>query len=533
MVIEKLGRYVIVEELGQGAMGVVYKAVDPLIDRTVAIKTINLNLSRDELETFEKRFQREVQSAGKLNHPNIVTIYDVGRTEGVAYMAMEFLEGKELREILDSGVVLPVEKVVHIAAQVCDGLAFAHQHGIVHRDIKPANIMVLKNGMVKITDFGIAQVSSATRTMAGMVMGSPKYMSPEQVVGQTVDGRSDLFSLGVVLYEMLTGKTPFGGENISAIMYQILNEQPVPPRSLNHDIPESLEYIVLRALAKRPDQRYQTAKEMGRDLRHYKTLTRPKDGEPAAGESAPMERRRVPRESLGEATQIIPRPGEAQTRLAADAPVGIWARLSARPGWIGGASLLALLVFVALVTWHSIPPLGSANTAAVAPVVTPPPLAPAPKAPALPPATDHLAQGNTLSASDRAAPVDEPPAKAPPPPKQAAAPREAQRSPSPRKETVPHAPTAVAAAPRTSTAESRVVGADGSAKGTVLLAISPWGEVFVDGVRQGVAPPLRELQLSPGEHTLLVVNEAFPPYTSTVRVEADKAVKLKHKFSSR
>ena len=257
MVIEKLGRYIIVSELGQGAMGVVYKAIDPLIDRTVAIKTINLDLSKEELDNFEQRFQREVQSAGRLSHPNIVTIYDVGKTDGVAYMAMEFLQGKELREVLDSGVVLPMEKVVHIAAQVADGLAFAHEQGIVHRDIKPANIMVQKNGLVKITDFGIAQMSSGTRTMAGVVLGSPKYMAPEQVVGQQVDGRTDVFALGIVIYEMLTSKTPFSGDNISAIMYQVLNDTPAEPSTINKNVPASLNYIVMKALAKRPEDRYQ------------------------------------------------------------------------------------------------------------------------------------------------------------------------------------------------------------------------------------------------------------------------------------
>ena len=340
MVIEKLGRYVIVEEIGQGAMGVVYKAVDPLIDRTVAIKTINLDLSKEELANFEKRFQREVQSAGKLNHPNIVTVYDVGRTEGVAYMAMEFLEGKELREILDSGVVLPVEKVMHIATQVAEGLGFAHEHGIVHRDVKPSNVMVLKNGLVKITDFGIAQMSSATRTMSGMVMGSPKYMSPEQVVGQAVDGRSDIFSLGIMLYEMLTGKTPFTGENISAIMYQILNDDPIPPRTFNQSIPEAINFIVLKALSKHPDQRYQNAKEMARDLKRYKSLDIPAPGdEPRPPE--PMERRKLLRDNLGDETQIIPSMMMREQTASRN-------RTSAHESWWGEMTLHRFLLYAAI-----------------------------------------------------------------------------------------------------------------------------------------------------------------------------------------
>ncbi|MHB8167253.1 MAG: serine/threonine-protein kinase, partial [Sulfuricella sp.] len=262
-------------ELGQGAMGVVYKAVDPLIDRTVAIKTINLNLSRDELADFEERFNREAKSAGRLNHPNIVTIYDVGRADRVAFMAMEYLEGRELKEIIASGEVLQPNRVAEIIAQIADALAFAHDHGVVHRDIKPANIMVLRNGSVKITDFGIAKISSGCRTQIGIILGSPKYMSPEQVVGKPVDGRSDIFSLGAVLYELLTGKPAFGGgdSTLTSIMYQVLNEMPASPADVNSSIPVAFDYIVARALAKAPENRYQSAREMANDLRNFKNLT--------------------------------------------------------------------------------------------------------------------------------------------------------------------------------------------------------------------------------------------------------------------
>ncbi len=275
MKIEKLGRYEILSELGQGAMGVVYKAVDPLIDRTVAIKTINLNLSGDELADFEERFNREAKSAGRLNHPNIVTIYDVGRADHVAFMAMEYLEGRELKEIIASGEALQPDKTAEIIAQVADALAFAHDHGVVHRDIKPANIMVLRNGSVKITDFGIAKMSTGSRTQIGIILGSPKYMSPEQVAGKPVDGRSDIFSLGAVLYELLTGRPAFGGEDstLTTIMYRVLNEMPPSPADLNPSIPMAFDYIIARALAKAPENRYQSAREMANDLRNFKKLT--------------------------------------------------------------------------------------------------------------------------------------------------------------------------------------------------------------------------------------------------------------------
>lgn len=275
MEIEKLGRYEILSELGQGAMGVVYKAVDPLIDRTVAIKTINLNLSRDELADFEERFNREAKSAGRLNHPNIVTIYDVGKTDHVAFMAMEYLEGRELKEIIASGEVLQPDRIAEIIAQVADALAFAHDHGVVHRDIKPANIMVLRNGSVKITDFGIAKMASGSRTQIGIILGSPKYMSPEQIAGKPVDGRSDIFSLGAVLYELLTGQSAFGGEDstLTTIMYRVLNEMPVSPSDAKPSIPVAFDYIVARALAKAPENRYQSAREIANDLKNFKNLT--------------------------------------------------------------------------------------------------------------------------------------------------------------------------------------------------------------------------------------------------------------------
>ncbi|MEW6563212.1 MAG: serine/threonine-protein kinase [Pseudomonadota bacterium] len=264
----RLGRYEVVAELGQGAMGVVYKAIDPLIDRVVAIKTINLNQAEDEKEEYEGRFYQEAKAAGRLSHPNIVTIYDVGREDHIAYIAMEFLEGRELRDILNDGEPLPLDQVLDIVAQVALGLAYAHENGIVHRDVKPSNIMVTRDGHVKITDFGIARMaSSAVRTQTGMVLGSPKYMSPEQVVGKELDQRSDIFSLGAMLYEMLTGRSPFDGENVNSILYQVVNAMPTPPNIVNPDLPEMLSFIVAKALAKNVDERYQNAREFADDLR--------------------------------------------------------------------------------------------------------------------------------------------------------------------------------------------------------------------------------------------------------------------------
>ncbi|MDD3884908.1 MAG: serine/threonine-protein kinase [Gallionella sp.] len=279
--IRQLGRYEILQELGQGAMGVVYRARDPLIDRVVAIKTINLSHELDDKDRDEERFNQEARAAGRLSHPNIVTIHDIGKSGDIAYIAMEFLQGRELRDIMNEGEQLPVPQILAIATQVARGLAYAHEHDVVHRDIKPSNIMLIRDGHVKITDFGIARMStSAVRTQTGMVLGSPKYMSPEQVLGKTIDARSDIFSLGVTLYEMLAGVAPFRGDNVNVIMYQTLNVTPPPPSSLNPQVPEMLDYILAKALDKNIESRYQTALEFAEDLRTCReTLLRTMDGQ--------------------------------------------------------------------------------------------------------------------------------------------------------------------------------------------------------------------------------------------------------------
>lgn len=286
MGLQKIGRYEILSELGRGAMGVVYKAVDPVLDRIVAIKTINLSLDPDGRDEYEARFQQEAKAAGSLSHPAIVTIHDLGNTDDLVFMAMEFLDGQELRDMIGNAH-LPIKQAISIAAQVASGLGYAHQRGIVHRDIKPANIMVLNDGVAKITDFGIARMRvSDVRTQTGTRLGSPKYMSPEQVIGLRLDHRTDIFSLGVVLYEMLTGKAPFGGNSLEALMYQTVNVAPPPPSRLNPDVPEMLDLILAKALEKRAENRYQHAEDMASDLRecekHYGSAL-PADNRAAKG----------------------------------------------------------------------------------------------------------------------------------------------------------------------------------------------------------------------------------------------------------
>lgn len=271
MTIRMLGRYQIVSQLGRGAMGTVYRALDPAIERTVAIKTLNPDLSDENMGEIKERFLREAKSAGRLNHPNVVTIYDVGETGGVAYIAMEYLEGRSLRQVLDAGSPLSLHAISDIAAQIADALDYAQRSGIVHRDIKPANIMLSPAGLAKLTDFGIAFMASSSMTQTGAVLGSPKYMSPEQVLGQPVDGRADIFSLGVVLYEMLVRRTPFELPDITTFtLMQRIVTAPAPRVSeLGMDIPAAFDAILARALAKRPEDRFQRAIEFANDLRNY------------------------------------------------------------------------------------------------------------------------------------------------------------------------------------------------------------------------------------------------------------------------
>ena len=263
----QLGRYKVLAELGRGAMGVVYRAEDPLLNRMVAIKTIILSSDPEERAEYEARFHQEARAAGGLSHPNLITIHDIGREADTAYMAMELLEGTELRDMMQQGRV-PLALALELAAQVAEGLACAHEHGVVHRDIKPANVMVVRGRQAKIMDFGIARMRvSDVKTRAGAVLGSPKYMSPEQVTGLRADHRSDIFSLGIVLYELASGAPPFSAATVTGLMHNIATAIPQPPSAVDPSLPSMLDLITSKALQKDPDARYQSAVEMAADLR--------------------------------------------------------------------------------------------------------------------------------------------------------------------------------------------------------------------------------------------------------------------------
>ncbi|MBX3235293.1 MAG: serine/threonine protein kinase [Nitrospiraceae bacterium] len=272
-----LGRYQIVKELGRGAMGVVFLGKDPTIQRFVAIKTMRLDEidSPEELKQFRDRFFREAESTGRLSHPNIVTVYDAGEQDGLAYIAMEYLEGTTLANYCQKGTLLPAKQVLQIVATVAEALDYAHSQDVVHRDIKPANIMILKNRLVKVMDFGIAKVASQSKTQTSMIMGTPRYMSPEQASGKNVDGRSDVFSLGIVLFELLTGNKPFDAENMPALVMKISKSPHPPLLKYRRDLPTRVQSIVDRALQKEVPNRYRHASDFAQDLRDvYQVMPR-------------------------------------------------------------------------------------------------------------------------------------------------------------------------------------------------------------------------------------------------------------------
>lgn len=265
----KLGRYEILEQIGRGAMGIVYKGKDPVLNRMTAIKTIRFSdeFDEDKIDDIKTHFYREAEVVAKLSHPNIVTIFDVGEDLDLSFLAMEYLQGESLEKYTSKGNLFPVKKCLEIIAQVCDALEYAHTHDVIHRDIKPANIMLLEDGSIKVTDFGIARATTSTKTRTGIIKGTPYFMSPEQTKGLKLSGRSDIFSLGVVFYQLLTGRLPFDGENMAAIMYQINSVNPTPPTEYTPGINKPILTVLNKALEKEHDKRYAHAGAMGKHVR--------------------------------------------------------------------------------------------------------------------------------------------------------------------------------------------------------------------------------------------------------------------------
>lgn len=311
---QQLGRYRIEAELGRGAMGVVYKAHDPVLDRTVALKTIVLDENAQDREEYEGRFFQEAKAAARLNHPALITIYDFGEEDALAYMAMELLDGHELAQRMANDPPCLREEVL-IAEQVAEGLAFAHDNGVIHRDVKPGNIMLLARGRIKIMDFGIARLKTSEHlTQTGTRLGTPKYMSPEQVGGGALDHRTDIFSLGIVLYEMLTGGQLFHAGDLTQVMHKVASFEPPPPSRINPAVPPMLDLVVKRALEKSPAARYANAWEMVDDLRHCLEELAPSLPAPNDSTRGPRAAS-APDEDAGKQTLSFKPPSDAAPRV--------------------------------------------------------------------------------------------------------------------------------------------------------------------------------------------------------------------------
>lgn len=378
---ERVGRYEILEELGHGAMGRVYRARDPKINRIVALKTISIVASTPaEEEEFRERFFREAQAAGALSHPGIVTIFDVGEDEAsnTPYTVMEFIEGKTLAELAASPTEggtserLPLKTAVDLARQVAEALDYAHAHQIIHRDIKPANILVTADGRAKIADFGIAKLQTSQFTQPGQVLGTPAYMSPEQLTGEAIDGRSDLFSLGVVLYWLLTGDKPFAGDTTNTISFKVVYSDPIPPSKLMPSLSPHYDHVVRRALAKNPAQRYATGRALADDLEDLLADRPPRslagaapapEGEATIAAGAAPLAAAAP--SPGTRTEVGPPPAATTAPAPAAAPSRRWLIP------VAVVAVLLLMLVGALAWWWSQPWGGSPETpAAEAPAAT-------------------------------------------------------------------------------------------------------------------------------------------------------------------
>lgn len=476
-----IGRYVLQHQLGEGGLGTVHEAWDPLLSRTVAVKTLHFATDARSRQVLDRLFLNEARLAAGLSHPNIVTVHDAGLSSNGVYIAMERLQGRDLREALRGGWQPTPAQAALLVRRVADGLAYAHARGVVHCDIKPANIFLGPRDKPKILDFGIARAAhgSAVPALDGVVAGSPYYLAPEQIAGAAIDARTDLYALGVVLYELLAGRRAFEGDSLHAIQLAVLGGRAVPLAELRPEVPAALAELTARLMSRDPAARPASAAEVSMALRRWLE-------QPAAAEPAPDVADTAPEAGP------VPAPRDAGTRARRRAGVVAAAILAAAATLWAGATLMRPTVEAEasaspLPTGSSVAPAATAALPAVAaPAADTPPPAALPAAPPAPPTVATTA-----------------------------------------------APTAPAAArPRPVTREVRVVPAAPPPTGVVRLAISPWGEVQVEGRVVGTTPPLARLDLPEGRHTITVRNEDFPPHVVTVDVRADEPVTVRHRFGS-
>jgi eukaryotic-like serine/threonine-protein kinase len=481
-----VGRYALKYQLGAGGLGTVYAALDPLLSRPIAVKTLHVDAVAEQREALESQLLAEARAAAGLNHPHIVTVFDAGLAEQGVYIAMERLQGRDLRDLLADGWRPEPVQAARIAKRIADALAYAHGHGVIHCDIKPANIYMIGRTQPKLLDFGIARVAqqqghadSAAAALSGVdipagmsvppaELGSPYYVAPEQLLGDTLDQRCDVYGVGVVLHELLTGRRAFDGRSLESIRHAVLEAKVPPVHTLNRNVNAALSDIVARAMARNPAQRYRSARQLARALRTW----------------------------LEE---------EASQQGAAPLGKNSWAWTA-----FAGLGLAVAAAFWILSTGGAIP--GAAAEARGAPKGEP--------APAFATAPVALAAPSVETATLEPVPVETVRAAAAKPAKTETVETPRARERRLAREAAAAAPVAAAAAPAL------------AVQGVVQLAISPWGQVEVDGVAAGTTPPLARLTLTAGKHQIVVRNDDFPPYTATVTVEDEKPVTLRHRFGS-
>jgi eukaryotic-like serine/threonine-protein kinase len=480
-----IGRYALKHRLGEGGLGTVYAAHDPLLSRLIAVKTLNVEIEENERESFNALFLNEARAAGGLSHPHIVTVFDAGISDDRAYIAMELLKGRDLRQLREEGWRATPAQAALIARRVADALGYAHSKGVVHRDIKPANIFMIGRTQPKVLDFGIARVAHRHDAHGGIgdiAAGSPYYMVPEQARHEPVDRRADVFSLGVMLYEMLTDVKPFRGATLDEITTAVTTLEPPLASVVDPTVPEALALIAAKAMAKSPDHRFRSARAFSRELRHWlEANTTGGDGELQAPPARPDRR-----------------------------------------AWLAAAAVGA--VIVGALVWATLAPRGTADpepaaAAPAAPAATSVALA-EPAASAIPAAGDAPmpAATTSMAAAPAAGQTAAPPKAATASTRNSAG--ETPKDKRAREARERDARTAVTPAPAAAPAPT----------GLMRLAISPWGEVEVDGRPAGTSPPLTELNLSQGRHQIVVRNTDLPAYSTVVNVTADQPITLRHKF---
>ena len=515
-----VGRYALKTILGKGGLGTVYAAWDPLLSRTVALKTLHIDADPAARETLDALFLNEARAAAGLSHPHIVTVFDAGPSETGVYIAMERLQGQDLRHLLLQGVRPGPVEAAQVVRRVADALAYAHRKGVVHCDVKPANIFMTGRMHPKVLDFGIARVAHRdVPALEGMMAGSPYYLAPEQMDGRSVDRRSDVYSLGVVLYELLVGKKPFEGTSLEAITAAVKAGDAVPAHRVSPKIPLGLSVIAGRAMAHDPDQRYPSARHLSMELRHWvdSAEARALRNDARAPIAAPAGNRflRLGLPMIAVAVAVIGG-ALAWMKFGATAPEAVapaQAASAPEPVRVAAATPSAVSIAAAAAAAEEAAAAASAAaaqstaTSATAAPNTPVAIAPAASAPA----SESAAAATTLTTNTAAvAPSDAASVG-----KTVVSKAEAARR---RK--------AMAIAAVSSGVPMTAV----LAEGVVQLAVSPWGQVEVDGKPMGISPPLTRLTLSSGRHTITVRNTDFPAYMATVTVDGESPVTLRHRF---